>query len=55
MFVNDPLDQNTCESALVVSGMRLNMTSHSDAPTRGNRTPAIARRYCPVIVHVHCL
>src|SRR6476659_1495992 len=29
------------------------MTSHSDAPTRSKRIPARARRYCPVIVHVH--
>ena len=30
------------------------MTSHSEAPTREKRMPASARRYCPVIVQVHC-
>ena len=29
------------------------MTSHSVAPRRVNRTPASARRYCPVMLHVH--
>src|SRR4030095_2194356 len=55
MFVKDPLDQNTCESARASSGTRLNMTSHSEPPTRGKRMPARARIYCPVIVQVHCL
>ena len=31
------------------------MTSHSEAPNRGKRMPASARRYCPVMVQVHCL
>ena len=31
------------------------MTSHSEAPTRGKRMPASARRYWPVMVQVHCL
>src|SRR6185503_1415548 len=55
MLVKDPLDQNTCESAVVSSGTRLYITSHSDAPMCGKRTPASALRYCPVMVHVHCL
>src|SRR5262245_3654148 len=53
MFVKLPLDQNTCESAVVTSGMRLYMRSHSDAPSRGKCMPAMARRYCPVMVQVH--
>src|SRR5262245_30260454 len=55
MFVKQPLDQNTCESAVASSGSRLIMTSHSDAPNRGKRIPASARRYCPVMVQVHSL
>src|SRR5262245_25481356 len=55
MLVKQPLDQNTCESAVASSGIRLNMTSHSDAPRRGKRMPASARRYCPVMVQVHSL
>src|ERR1700704_4234313 len=55
MFVKHPLDQNTWESAVVTSGTRLNMRSHSEAPHRGKRMPASARRYCPVMVQVHCL
>src|SRR5215475_3530311 len=55
MFVKQPLDQNTCESAVASSGTKLIMTSHSDAPSRGKRMPASARRYCPVIVQVHSL
>ena len=30
------------------------MRSHSEAPTRGKCTPASARRYCPMMVQVHC-
>ena len=30
------------------------MTSHSEAPSLGKRMPASARRYCPVMVQVHC-
>src|SRR6516165_7189052 len=52
MLVKQLLDQNTWESALASSGTRLNMTSHSEAPTCGNRTPASARRYCPAMVQV---
>src|ERR1700687_1848944 len=55
MFVKQPLDQNTWESAVASSGTRLNMRSHSEAPNRGKRMPASARRYCPVRVQVHCL
>src|SRR5262245_26836104 len=55
MFVKQPLDQNTCESAVASSGTRLIITSHSDAPKRGKRMPASARRYCPVMVQVHSL
>src|ERR1044071_9757470 len=55
MFVKHPLDQNTWESAEATSGTRLNMTSHSEAPNLGKRRPARARKYCPVMVHVHCL
>src|SRR5262245_371093 len=55
MLVKQPLDQNTCESAVASSGIRLNMTSHSDAPRRGKRMPASARRYCPVMLQVHSL
>src|SRR3974377_1158198 len=55
MPVKQLWDQNTCESAVASSGTRLNMTSHSEAPNRGKRTPASARRYCPVMVHVHSL
>src|SRR6266852_2072205 len=55
MFVKHPLDQDTWESAVASSGTRSNMTSHSEAPNRGKRIPASARRYCPVRVQVHCL
>src|SRR6476646_3851357 len=55
MFVKQPLDQNTWESAVASSGTRLNMRSHSEAPNRGKRMPASARRYCPVTVQVHSL
>src|SRR5262245_5060863 len=55
MLVKQPLDQNTWESAVASSGTRLNMTSHSEAPSRGKRMPANARRYCPVMVQVHSL
>src|SRR6516165_3899369 len=55
MFVKHPFDQNVWESAVASSGTRLNMTSHSEAPSRGKRMPASARRYCPVMVQVHCL
>src|SRR6266852_4276805 len=55
MFVKHPFDQNVWESAVASSGTRLNMRSHSEAPNRGKRTPASARRYCPVMVQVHCL
>src|SRR5271163_2026560 len=54
MLVKHPWDQNTWESALARSGTRFSMTSHSEAPNRGNRMPASARRYCPVMVQVHC-
>ena len=54
MLVKQPFDQNTCESALASSGTRLNITSHSEAPRRGKRMPASARKYCPVSVQVHC-
>src|SRR4051794_13076854 len=47
------LEKNTLASAVATSGMRLNMTSHSEAPMRGKYMPASARRYCPVIVQVH--
>ena len=53
MLVYEPLDQNTWESALASSGTRLTIRSHSEAPTRVKRTPASARRYCPVRVQVH--
>src|SRR3981081_3177391 len=53
MFVKPPLEKNACESAVATSGMRLNITSHSEAPMRGKCMPASARRYCPVTVHVH--
>ena len=52
MFVKQPLAQNTRASAVTSSGTRLSMTSHSEAPSRVKRTPASARRYCPVIVQV---
>src|SRR5262245_7161515 len=55
MLVKQPLDQNTCASAVASSGTRLNMTSHSDEPSREKRMPASARRYCPVMVQVHSL
>src|SRR5262249_24448836 len=55
MFVKQLLDQKTCESALASSGTRLNMRSHSEAPTRGKGMPARARRYCPMTVQVHIL
>ena len=45
MLVKHPLDQNTWESAAARSGTRLNMRSHSEAPKRGKRMPASARRY----------
>ena len=45
MFVKQPLDQKTCESALASSGTRLNIRSHSEPPTREKRIPASARRY----------
>src|SRR5215475_14785305 len=55
MLVKQPLDQNTCESAVASSGTKLIMTSHSDAPRRGKRMPASARRYCPMMVQVQSL
>jgi len=53
MLVNDPLEKKTAESALAVSGTRLVIRSHSDAPTRRKRMPASARKYWPVMVQVH--
>src|SRR4029077_18226552 len=55
MFVKHPLDQNTWESAVATSGTRLYMRSHSEAPNLLKRTPASARRYCPVMVQFHSL
>src|SRR6266568_7047680 len=55
MFVKHPFAKNTWESAVATSGTRLNMMSHSEPPNRGKRMPASARRYCPVMVQVHCL
>src|SRR6516225_4539163 len=55
ILVKQPFDQKICASAVASSGTRLCMTSHSDAPTRSKRIPARARRYCPVMDHVHCL
>src|SRR5271169_2569243 len=55
MFVKHPFAKKTWESAVASSGTRLNMTSHSEPPNRGKRMPASARKYCPVMVQVHCL
>src|SRR6202047_4506580 len=55
MFVKHPFAKNTWESAVATSGTRLKMMSHSEPPNRGKRMPASARRYCPVMVQVHCL
>src|SRR6478752_5662203 len=55
MFVKHPLEKKIWESAAATSGTRLNMTSHSEAPSRGKCMPASALRYCPVMVQVHSL
>src|SRR5271169_3525070 len=55
MFVKHPFDQKAWDSAVASSGTRLNRTSHSEAPNRGKRMPASARRYCPVMLQVQSL
>src|SRR4249919_1938878 len=55
MLVKHPLEKKTWESAATASGTMLNMTSHSEAPSRGKCMPARALRYCPVMLQVHSL